>query len=70
MLDQREPLRLELRLLLTGAKVLTTQENEATMREILDEGIDWTIFAQTAIDRGFCRRQLLLLGPQRREDFT
>ena len=41
---------LELRLLLTCARVLTTQEDETAIRQMLDDGIDWTIFARKAID--------------------
>ena len=51
MATQGNPMTLELRLLLACAKVHTTQEDEASIRQILDEGIDWTIFAQCAIDR-------------------
>jgi tetratricopeptide (TPR) repeat protein len=43
---------LEVRLLLACAKILTTQEDETAIRQMLDEGIDWTLFAQQAIDKG------------------
>ena len=41
-----------MRLLLACARVLTTQEDEAAIRQMLDEGIDWTLFARKAIDHG------------------
>ena len=43
---------LELRLLLACARVLASQEDKATIRRVLHEGIDWTRFARTAIDHG------------------
>ena len=43
---------LELRLLLACAKVLTSKEDEAAIRHMLDVGIDWTLFARKAIDHG------------------
>jgi glycosyltransferase involved in cell wall biosynthesis len=52
MVDRVEPVTLELRLLLVCARVLTTQEDETEIRQILHQGIDWTLFAQEAIDRG------------------
>jgi len=50
--DKRESTSGESRLLSACAKLTTTEEDEATIRQILGEGIDWTIFAQTAADRG------------------
>ena len=41
----------EVRLLSVCARAVT-QEDEAAIRQILNEGIDWTVFAQGAIDRG------------------
>jgi protein O-GlcNAc transferase len=52
MLDRLESMTLELRLLLACTRVQTSDEDEATIRQILGEGIDWTIFAQIAVDRG------------------
>ena len=43
---------LESRLLLACAKVYTTQGDEAGIRQMLDGGIDWTLFAHKAIDQG------------------
>ena len=40
------------RLLLACAGLTTTDEDKATIRQILGEGIDWTIFARMAVDRG------------------
>ena len=34
------------------AKLTTTEEDKATIRQMLGEGIDWSVLAQTAIDRG------------------
>jgi protein O-GlcNAc transferase len=50
--DQRESTSGESRLLLACARLTTNEEDKATIRQILGEGIDWTIFAQTAADRG------------------
>jgi Uncharacterised nucleotidyltransferase len=41
----------EFRLLLACATILPTQENEAVIRQLLTDGIDWTLFFQEAIDR-------------------
>ena len=45
-----ESMTLELRLLMTCARVLTTEEDQAAIRQMLDEGIDWTLFTRKAID--------------------
>ena len=45
-----ESMTLELRLLLTCARVHTAQGEDAVIRQMLDEGIDWTAFARKAID--------------------
>src|SRR5882672_7142202 len=50
MLDRMESMTPELRLLLTCARVLTTQEDEAAIGQMLEEGTDWTAFARKAID--------------------
>ena len=42
----------ELGLLLASARVRTNQAEEAKIRQMLDEGIDWTLFARKAIDHG------------------
>ena len=51
-MDEREPTALELRLLLASTKVPTTANDEAAIGQMLNEGIDWTVFAKMAIDRG------------------
>jgi protein O-GlcNAc transferase len=43
---------LESQLLLACAKIHTTEEEEATIRQVLGEGIDWTAFAQHVADGG------------------
>src|SRR5690242_10714565 len=43
---------LEFRLLLACARVLPNQEDEAAIREMLIDGIDWTLFAGTAMEHG------------------
>ena len=52
IVDQEEPLSLEFRLLFACDKLVASREDEAAIRQILDESIDWTLFAQSAIDRG------------------
>jgi protein O-GlcNAc transferase len=42
----------EFRLLLACARVLLSQEDEAAIREMLIDGIDWTLFARTAMEHG------------------
>ena len=56
MVDQSEPTTLELRLLLACATVPATETGEAAIRQMLAEGVDWTRFAQAAIDRGLTSR--------------
>lgn len=51
-MDQSGPVTLELRLLLACAKFPIPEEDEAAIRQMLGEGVDWTIFVQAAIDRG------------------
>jgi len=41
----------EFRLLLACATILPTQEDEAVIRQLLTDGIDWTLFFQEAINR-------------------
>src|SRR5438105_11809626 len=43
---------LEFRLLLACARVLPRQEDEAAIREMLIDGIDWTLFARMAMEHG------------------
>src|SRR5882672_6537117 len=50
MLDRMESMTPELRLLLSCARVLTTQADEAAIGQMLDEGIDWTLFIRKAVD--------------------
>src|SRR5882762_4438737 len=47
-----ESMIVELRLLLACARVVTTEEGEASIRQMLEEGIDWILFARKAIDHG------------------
>ena len=42
----------EFRLLLACARAHPTPEDEAEMRAMLIDGVDWTRFARTAIERG------------------
>ena len=42
----------ELKLLLSCARVARSDGNEAAIGQMLDDGIDWTIFARMAIDHG------------------
>jgi predicted O-linked N-acetylglucosamine transferase (SPINDLY family) len=50
--DRSVPATPETRLLSVCAKLLVTQEEEAEIRRILNDSLDWTLFAQTAVDRG------------------
>ena len=52
MLVSMESIAPELGLLLASARVRTNQAEEAKIRQMLDEGIDWTCFARKAIDHG------------------
>jgi protein O-GlcNAc transferase len=52
MLDRMELKTRELRFLLACARVLPSQEGEATIQRMLHEGIDWTLLARKAIDHG------------------
>ena len=42
----------ELRLILACARIVTTQKVETSIREILAEGVDWTLFARKALAHG------------------
>jgi hypothetical protein len=42
----------EFRLLLACARLLPSQVDEAAMREMLIDGIDWTLLARTAMEHG------------------
>src|SRR3954453_20144544 len=46
-------LRPELRLLLACARSGSEQEKEVALQRLLADGIDWTLFAQTAVAQGF-----------------
>jgi predicted O-linked N-acetylglucosamine transferase (SPINDLY family) len=48
----QQPKTLSLRLLLACARAHPTEEDEAAIRRLLDEDVDWTHFAQKAIDHG------------------
>jgi predicted O-linked N-acetylglucosamine transferase (SPINDLY family) len=50
--DHSEPATLELRLVLACAKVPATEKDDAAIRRMLAAEIDWTLFAQTALERG------------------
>ncbi len=57
---------LEFRLLLACARVLPSEADEAAIREILIDGIDWALFARTAIEHGLAAlagRTLYCLTP-------
>lgn len=45
-----ELLSVELRLLFACSRVVTTQEVEDSIRQLLEQDIDWTLFARKAID--------------------
>ena len=60
-MDQGEPTSRESRLLLTCAKTALTEQDKSTIRDILREDIDWTIFAQMAVDRGQVSRAAFAL---------
>ena len=42
----------ELRLLLACASVSTTEEGDVAIRQMLEDGVDWTLFARKAIHHG------------------
>jgi hypothetical protein len=42
----------ELKLLLSCARIVRSLEDDATIGRLLDDGIDWTLFARMAIDHG------------------
>src|SRR5258705_233254 len=42
----------ELRLLFACARVPLNQEDAAAIRQLIIEGIDWTVFVQKAVDHG------------------
>lgn len=48
----RQPRLPELRFLLACARAHTTAGDEKAIRQLLDEGVDWTLFVQKAIDHG------------------
>jgi hypothetical protein len=50
--DGMEAVTLELRLLLACARINTPPENEASIRQMLGEGLDWTSFVRKALDHG------------------
>jgi protein O-GlcNAc transferase len=52
MLDRMASMLHELRLLLICARLATTGEDEAATRQMLDDGVDWRLFARKAIDHG------------------
>lgn len=49
--DSKDSMTSEFRLLLACATILPTQEDEVVIRQLLTDGIDWTLFFQEAIDR-------------------
>jgi hypothetical protein len=48
----KKSMRLEFRLLLACARVLPNEADEAAIRGMLIDGIDWALFARTAIEHG------------------
>jgi protein O-GlcNAc transferase len=52
MLDGVASKTLELRLILACAKVVTTPDDDAAIRQFLDQGVDWTVFAGKSVDHG------------------
>src|SRR5258707_666321 len=53
MLDEmRQPKALELRLLLACGRAQPTEQDEAAIRLVLNDGVDWTAFVQKAIAHG------------------
>jgi protein O-GlcNAc transferase len=52
MFDRMESKTPELRLLFACARVLTTEQDEAAIREMLVDDIDWALFARKATDHG------------------
>jgi protein O-GlcNAc transferase len=50
-MDQSNSTECETSLLLACAKIATSQEDEATIRQILSGSVDWTRFARQAVDR-------------------
>jgi predicted O-linked N-acetylglucosamine transferase (SPINDLY family) len=65
-LDDLEAELPELALILCCAKVLTTAEDEVSIRRILHEGIDWIGFVRRAVDHGVAAlagRSLVRIAP-------
>ena len=61
----------ELQLLLACARVLPSQADEAAVRQILDEGIDWAQFVRKALDHGLAEltgQTLARVAPDRVPD--
>jgi len=52
MVGSKKSMTREFRLLLACARVLPTREDEAAIRGMLIHGIDWTLFARTAMEHG------------------
>jgi protein O-GlcNAc transferase len=53
MLDAMQPPKApELRLLLACARAHPTDETETAIRQLLNEGVDWTLFARKTLDHG------------------
>jgi protein O-GlcNAc transferase len=50
--NQSEQTSREARLLAACSRLAASEDDDATIRQMLGEAIDWTIFAQTAVDRG------------------
>lgn len=65
-IEEREPGTRELRLLLACARAAIAPQEEAAVRQLLQESPDWTAFAQAAVERGFAviaARTLLKAAP-------
>jgi predicted O-linked N-acetylglucosamine transferase (SPINDLY family) len=52
MLDQGKSMRREFRLLLACARVRPSEADEAAIRKMLIDGIDWALFARAAMEHG------------------
>jgi len=67
MADQGDSAERERALLLACAKITTTREEEAMIRQALSRGVDWRLLAQQALERGVASRvghTLLSIAPE------
>jgi len=64
--SQSQPMIPELKLLLSCARIAASREDGAAIGRLLEDGIDWALFARMAIDHGlagFAGHTLALLAP-------